>query len=301
MDLVNIVQERLCPEGEWPFLFARLKFRQYEGILALPSEYETLIRADLDREHLRMQDAWFEFVHDGPGQQDVPYRMPGIAIDSGESCVVRQPGSTAHAVRVYAYRDERVNGVRPYVRVFGYDEYNVWVRSKVGDEWVDGIDLPLNGDTNPNYATSTIKFSRVTQILKPRTVGDLLMVYVDTAGTESFAGRYSHRDTSPSFRIYRLPGILDGDTKLVHALVKKRVRPIQCGSDELLVTNLSALRFGLMALAAEDKGDIQGSLGFLASAVDVLRKETRAYRTGVMPVIETIPGAGFGGQDINIY
>ena len=88
---VNLAQERLSTLGEWPFQYARVKFCQRGGVVALPTMYEAIVHAAIDRESIETNPPWFEFLEYGPG----PYQKNewcNYGLDMGESPVFFQPG-----------------------------------------------------------------------------------------------------------------------------------------------------------------------------------------------------------------
>lgn len=259
ISLVNLAQERLCLKGEWPFQYARIKFCQFGGVVSLPTEYEAIAHSTLDRETIELMSPWYEFVEDGPGPQDQK-KWVNVGIDRGESPVYRQPGSAGAIVRAASTSGDDT-GV---IRLFGYDENGV------------RVSVPL---TLPDASTS-VKFSKITQVVKPVTVGDVVLSCTDEFGEQFQIAVYRSRDTNPTFRTYQFTGIDEGKTKVIHAIVRRRVFPIMADTDELIVTNLGALRLGVKGIALEDKGDLAGSAAAFGLAKEILQDETRLYHAG---------------------
>jgi hypothetical protein len=276
LEIINCATEKLLSKVDAPVgSIHRLKFCQYGGLVALPSRYQRIIKSSLDREQTPVFDQWYEFLDFGPGHQDKTPNV-NVLIDRGESPVIRTAPSTGWKVRVYGYADERVDGTRPKLRVFGYDEYNRWVRSEESGVWVDGEALEIDGDSATNYRESTNKFSRITQVSKPVTNREVELYYVDDYGTPLLAGRYDHWETNPSFRTYFAPGVSDTGT-LIHALARVRFVPVARETDKLLITSLPALRKAVRAIAAEDKDEDQLAEVRWELAAQTLRDEAREY------------------------
>lgn len=292
-ELVNLAQERLIAMGEWSFCYARLKLRQFGGMFALPAEYEAITRVAVSRESIPIRDAWFEFIDYGPGQQDKALGIDA-AIDRGESPVIRAPLVGGALVRAYAAADERVDGIRPTIQIRGYDEKGAWVRSQVEGVWQDGLSLELRGDVTPNFDTSTIKFSRITQVTKPETKGAVDLNYVNIFGKEYLAGRYQHHETTPSFRIYFIPAIKEGDSRLVHVWARRRFASVVTDVDPLMVSSLPAMRLAVKAVALEDADRVADAAGVFELAAKVLRDEERLYKGTPNPPVEISPLMAFG-------
>lgn len=257
-EMVTIAQERLCSDGEWPYQYARLKFRQYGGLVSLPSEYESLVHATVDREPLEIQPSWFEFLEWGPGPTDQT-QWSSLGVDQGESPVYQQPGDKGATIRVASTDGDDTGNVE----VEGYD--------------IDGV-RQVETFALPD-AESDTEWSKIVKVTKPVTSGDVVLSYTDKYGREYVAASYRYRDTTPSFRCYRFP-IESDDSKLVHGVVRRRVFPIRSDSDELIITNLAALRLGVKAVALEDSGKLPDSEAAFAIAGRILGKEAKHYRAG---------------------
>jgi hypothetical protein len=298
LTFLNLAQERLCVLGEWPFQYARLKFCQHGGLVSLPSEYEAIVHSSVDDNPAPIQNSWYEFLGEGPGQQDTAGWV-NVGIDRGESPVFRQPGLPGKRLKVTALADERVGSgdelIRPTILVMGYDDTGAWVRSYRDGALRDGVAVELAGDTSSGETETEEKFSRITQVVKPATRDDVLLGYVDDAGVEYEAARYAARDLNPSFRQYHFPSIRPGDTALVRAIVRRRLPAVTEDTDPLFVPSLSALRLGVMGVALEDKGDLVQSQAAFALAKDFLTQLVSKYKATLpSPPVEVSPTMAFG-------
>lgn len=295
--MVNLATERLYPMVvDYPNTLHRLVFMQYDGIVALPSRYQSIVKVDQDnmtsgstsRGHLPVVSQWYEYMGSGPGQQDnKPWAH--AAIDRGTSPVFRQMIGNPMTLRLYSYADERVNSVRPVVTICGYDSNRAWVRSQVGGVWIDGVQLPLNGDLSVNYADTPILFSEVTQVILPVRNAIAELYWVDTIGNIYLTGRYDYWETSPGFRLYWFPTVAKNPGKRIHALCRVAYRPAINPTDPLLIPSLPALRLAMRALAKEDANDPATAMGFWESAKAVLQAEAKQFYNGaVQPVVDPL-------------
>ncbi|MFZ9725656.1 MAG: hypothetical protein ACO3EH_00485 [Ilumatobacteraceae bacterium] len=259
---VNLAQERLCTLGEWPYQYARLKFCQKGGVIALPTQYEALVHTAINREPVETQPPWFEFLEYGPG----PYQKNEwcqYGLDMGESPVTFQPGASGCKVRITSTN--------------GADSGNVVIRGYDTNMLAQTVTLALPS------GTSTVKFSQVTQVTKPVTLGDVVISLIDNSGRQYAAGEYRSRDTNPTFRCYRFTTIADDQSKTVDAIVRRRLQDIASDSDEMFVTNVGALRLAVKAVALLDKGDLAASEAAFAASAQVLRDEANLYRSSRQP------------------
>jgi len=259
---VNLVQERLCTLGEWPYQYARVKFRQRGGLVALPTQYEAIVHSAINRQPVEVQPPWFEFLEYGPG----PFQRNewcNYGADLGESPVYVQPGSRGATVTVTS----TVGSDTGTVTVIGHDLNQVALQ----------VDYAL-----PD-ASSAHQWSRITQVIKPLTTGTVVLSLTDDFGTQTVAADYRARDRNPGFRLYRFTAIADDQTKFVDAIVRRRYHDIVADSDELFVTNLNALRLGVKAVALLDKGEIAESEAAFAAAAQILKDESSHYRARRAP------------------
>lgn len=274
--LVNLAQERLCTAGEWPFQYCRIKFCQFGGVVSLPTEYEALAHSTVDRATVDVVAPWYELVEFGPGPQDQK-KWVNVGIDRGESPVYRQPGCDGMILRVASTTGDDTSEVR----IFGYDENGV--RQDVT------LALP--------DASTTVRFAKITQVIKKVTAGDVVLSGTDRYGEQFQLAVYRSRDVNPTFRTYEFTGIADDKSKLIHAIVRRRLFPVLADSDELFITNLGALRLGVKAIALEDKGDLAGAAGALQLARGILQDETRLYHAGrAVPAVAVGTLMALGGR-----
>lgn len=283
VEYINLAQERLLSlVDNIPGTVHRLKFCAYDRTIALPTKYERILAASIDRYNNGVFGSWYEFMDFGPGHLDRAAGFPAL-VDRGESPVFFQATCEPKKVRVYSTTDERDDDVRPQVRVFGYDDKGAWVRSQVDGSWVDGIALEIRGDEATEAAAgsedSEVKFSKITQVTKPVTRGGVELHWVDNTDSDVtyLCARYENFETNPSFRMYHAPAILDGKATVVHLLARVRFTPAKLDTDTLIVPSLPALRLAMRALAKEDSDQVGDSAGLWELAAKVLRDEARQY------------------------
>jgi hypothetical protein len=255
-EMVTIAQERLSVAGEWPYQYARLKFRQIGSLVCLPCEYEALVHSTVEREPIELQPSWFEFLDFGPGPTDQT-KWANLGIDLGEVAVYRQPGTTGAVLNVTATEGADTGDVV----VTGYDTNGV--RKVVNYALPD--------------ATSTVRWSKVVQVTKPATLGDVVLSWEDDFAREQVAAVYRYRDKTPSFRSYRFP-LLDTEDKIVHGIARRRLYPVTSDQDELFITNIAALRLAVKGVAFEDAGKIIEAETSFASAKKILTDEAARYQ-----------------------
>jgi hypothetical protein len=288
---ITAIQNRLGYKGKWDGCMDQLEFAVYDRLITLPLEYETLEGVAVSDNPLPMMPKWYEFLDHGPGPQD-DNPWVNVVIRRGFSPVVRQSYDEARVVRAFASVDERVNGETVNIRVLGYDENDVWVRTEVDGVWQDGENLALNGHLAENWAESVTKFKRITRIDKPVTNGAVELWFMDPDETLYFAGRYEYHTTNPKFAQYVVPSLgTTIQTTLVKALCRRKIRPVVSGDEELIFDNLEAYRLGLMAMAREETvGGLVEAGPLWSEALQCLRDQNRIIhgQSAAKPVVNVV-------------
>lgn len=277
---VNSIQTRLGYKGNWDGVFDTVQFTVYDKVLTLPMEYRSLSYIAFGTTPMAVMPEWYEFVENGPGPQDENGWVDKV-VKRGLSPVIRQAADTPMIIRAYSYADERTDDGTPKIRIIGYDENGNWVRSEESGVWQDGIELSLMGHDATNYADSSIKFSRITRVIKPVTNERVELYWLDDDTTTTyFAAKYSHRETAPMYEQFVLPFLPTSaitDTEItaypVTAICRRRIQKIVDGNEELLFDNLEAFRLGMIALAKEESDGTQESAYFWAEAKQCLVDE----------------------------
>ncbi len=273
-EAVTIAQERLCTMGEWPYQYCRVRVApQGGGIVVLPTDYEALVYVAPAGEPITIRPPGFEFIEFGPGP-GAKLDGTGTGIDLGDSPVRVQPaGST---LKIASTDGADIGNVV----ITGYDDEGV----------SQEITLALP------EAVSTIRMATISKVTKPVTVGDVVLSYTDEYGVESVGADWRPRDTTPSFRRYRLPEAVCGCAS-VAGIARRRLFPVRADSDELFITNLSALRHGVKAVALEDAGKLDLSEASFAIAARILSDEAQKYRaTTPAPVVKVPRVSALSGR-----
>lgn len=84
------------------------------------------------------------------------------------------------------------------------------------------------------------------------------------------------------FRRYRLNRSTDGET-MVHVLCKRRFQPIKDGNDVVYVTNVGALKHGLLGRIAEDNADLERAQYHWGECQRLLEEEASSSRGAAVP------------------
>jgi hypothetical protein len=184
-----------------------------------------------------------------------------------------------------------------------------WFSSPTVDEppwgsmtWTAGVSqyAPATGvvdvDSGPRaYVFSTpvssivsIKFSQETgtSIVDIRTDPDDPETTIATVGPESTVTRY---------RRYRIPSSTADTT--AHVLVKRAFEPLVNDDDLIYISNLAAIKHGLLGLVAEDNADLERAQYHWAEAQKNMEMEMESARGGAIPSI-SFDIMGMGGRSV---
>lgn len=310
MAYTNLAIEEFLSEGDWPTAIDRLKFRINRNKFVLPSDYDRCLYLTVCNQPVQMQSPWYEFVGygldlwNGPGASEAIYdkRYFGV-LDKDAVATFEDIPETGglYYPRVYGLTDERVDGVRPVMNIQGYDADNNWVRTSNGSGgFIDGVNIEINGDTDPFYIESTQSFSYITQTNKPVTKKNV-EVWVSTGPSDTspiYIVQSAWKDTTPFYREYSIPNLFwDGTNvseRTIIARCRRRFVPIVEDSDFLLITNLPALTTMVQAVYYRWAKDLDNYAKMKLVAIDMLKKEAKAYigLTNQKPVLTISEGAG---------
>lgn len=315
MAYVNLAIEELMNESDWPTVVDRLKFKVTSSRITLPSDYDRMLYCTVAGVPQQMQSPWFEFVGYGlellngltSTESSLMPRYEGVLDKDNVATFQDIPSDgTTYYPRVYAQADERVNGVRPNINIQGYDSDGNWIRSSDGaGGFIDGVNVPINGDAAPYWIQSTQAFTYVTAITKPVTNKNVLLYASNSDGSsQTYIGQYAAGDTTPFYRQYSIPALctVAGTEVCVIARCRRRFVPITRDADFLLISNLPALRLMLQAVYYGEAKDPDNYAKYKLLAIDLLRKEAKAY-IGIQqqkPLMTISEGAGMRSDGIYI-
>lgn len=295
---INRAIEELMNEGDWPGIVDRYRFSVYGGIIVLPADLNRIVGIAANGTPLETMAPWYEFVAGGPGPQEAHGWLDNV-IDRGETSVLQPiPNAEATDLEVVGEVDERSDpdddDTRPKIVVRGYGEDGAWIRSDIAGQRDDGLEIAINGDTAPKLTLSSVPFTAIESVIKPKTRG-YVHLYCTIDGTRYHIASYAPNETLPSYRRYFVPLLDPDETHSVLVRARKRFIAVANDNDFLLITHMGALESMVMALQKKEDDDFAAYASHKAIAVDLLKKEALAYRgTARRPAITFSPGGSIG-------
>ncbi len=264
MEYVDLAQERLAMEGNWPIFLKRMQVHVHDGILVLPDEFDSVYRAfRTDVGSLQITDPWFVLAQ----QNQIPGNYSTLTCeDLGETYVYRQPGG---------------------MKIKAYSEDSATITIHADNETV--TITPTSRDAEPTPSAKA--YYTIHRIERDAAGKPFEVVYEDEDGNEWFGGRFSGYWPAIPFRTYRV-GASDVD-EIIEVVARRRVIPISGDNTPLVITNLPALRLMVMSLAKEEAGMVDEAEANLQRALAAMRGENNRYHPHEQQPSFSVVG-GFG-------
>ncbi len=294
VEFSNEAMERLMTMGKWVGTYQRALFCVNNGCLTFPRQVETIEAIALCNTPVTIRNEWFEFLANGTGLQSAD--SCGVQLfDRGNACTFNDIAGQNKKIRVYADVSEEADS---QILLQGYDENGIWIRTQVGDEWVDGEYVAIS--TSPTNSTKL--FTSLTGVQKPITNGNVRLYEFNVDdSTQRAIAIYEPDEEVPSYRRSLLTGMTnwggccgnndDCDSKPVTAMAKLRFVPVRVDTDYLPIGNIGAVKMGVMAVRKEENNLWSEAEQYWASAVRILNEELKSHLGDGAKVQMTVSGA----------
>lgn len=318
----NQAIQELMNEGAFPGVVDRWHIRATDGQITLPSYLDMLLEFTADGAPISIRSPWAEFVEYGPGPaRDLLgngcecrwFRCGGGNLyDRGESPTVGtipiSDGSSAATMGPWVlrlYANPATNETPDiYATIQGLDPDGLIVRSEVtdgsGSYWANGVRLGITSGSS--FTETTQEFSDVTVFTKPPTNGYVRLTAWNGA-TEVELSNYEPAETTPSYHKYYSPYLQSQSAndepccKIVLARARRRFVPVAEDTDVLMISNVLALKSMMIAQWKREAGNLDAYAAQKLTAVDIMRKESTAYRGKVRaPALTFSRGFSIGGD-----
>lgn len=262
VDCINNAVERLLIQAPADASTLRMRFCVTNGCITLPREVDYLLKVNVCRRNVPIQNRWFEFLAGGPGSLDFDLSCAIGLADMGDGFKTHTDIITPRQVMVTCDVPEDVdarilirgadeNGKE--VQTLTYNEDETEITGRVVGEYVE-LD-----SVSPRYTAS--KFSTITSVVKPITNGYVyLSAYDPDDETNTFSiATYHPYEERPSYRRYFVTGGNKNYSTII-ALAKLRFVPAIHDSDPLLVQNLPAIQHMMQAMNYFNAGDMEAGM-----------------------------------------
>ena len=268
---LNLAQERLINSGKWNGTIFPVRFYSPDGIISLPRSFISALAAkwvkDQSSGPIKIQNGWFSYL-----------------------TPISDLWSASYWPR-YGFNNTFISDLGDGFPTFldsPYAEYTIRVEIEnildIGNEVVikgtdvNGINIittiPLD---DPSITTVDVFNGPLTMFQKAITNGRV-NIYAVNGANETKIGSYEATETTASYHRYSVPN--EPKIDYIDALCKVRYVPCILDTDEVIVSNLGALKNMLISLKFEDEADLERSEMFFNKALQLLNGETKETRGG---------------------
>ena len=295
-DRVNEIQERLISKGKWVGLKSRYSFCTYEGCITLPRELDSILGFAVDSVPKHVMNQWYEFLDGGAGIQ-TPSNGWSDALDRGLVVTFNDICGSKY-IRVYADAPE---DAAARILIKGMDANGNRVMTYDGGVLIDGEYINLSG---AHPAVSVNVFTVIDSVVKPQTNG-FIRLYAYDGSAQSAIAVYHPSETNPVYRRYAVPGLQPipyNPTPVPHTvtiLAKRKFIPAVSDTDDLLITNIAALKNMAIAIEKEEVYSSTEAEVYEKRAIQNLNDELKEYQ-GASRAIPNIVLRGFSGGEVKL-
>ena len=273
---LNLAQERLINSGKWNGTILPVRFYSPTGIITLPRRFVSALAAKWNKNTgtgswasgpIKIRNGWFSYLNPISDLWTASY-WPRYGYNE-------------------TFFDDLGDGFVTFANTT-YDTYTIKV--EIEDASDAGEVVVIKGkDTNNNDVTIEVTLANpfstdaqvfkgpITFFSKSMTSGNVNLYAVSGANQEQI-GAYESTETTASYHRYAVPN--EPSVDYLDVLCKIRFVPCVYDTDEVIVSNLGALKNMLMSLKWEDEGDMDRSEMFFMKALQLLNGENREVRGG---------------------
>lgn len=293
-DYINLAQEELIFEGDWPGVVDRWRFVATSGYIVLPWFLDRIMNLTIDGIPAETKSAWYEMVAYGPGQLDRLADLgvtwccanDGMIVDRGS--VVTQVALPLDGgpwwLRVYGGTAADCGTEQPYLTAQGTNDDDESIRTQIttgscADDWIDGERIPISDGTS--YYQSENQYKTITGIIKPRTSGYVRLTAWN--GTDELTlSSYAPNETVPMYRQYFSPWLWRRQTddpciKVILARCRRKYTPLFNDDDIAIIGNVPAMKAMVQAIWKRDANKWDDYQALKQTSIDLLRKEASSY------------------------
>lgn len=258
--------------------------------ITLPREIETVLALNIGGHPSLGRDELFSFHLNGPGDTWTPC-FDYTWVNSGGFPTYRDlpcPG------KLVAFLDNSADNGKK-IRVFGYDDQNRPLRTKVGNSWEDGYLVPtVFGYALPEEGAPVI--SRITDIVKDKTVANVRLSSFDNSSSSgTLLGVFEPDETKPRYRRIKI----NRNCQWVRICFRRRTLDVASVNDRIYLHSRLALVLAMRAVKKYDETDLAAALQFEANATRLLteRESVLASPVGSPMQVNDRTGLKSRGED----
>jgi len=275
--LLNESVQRLMTRGGWWNTVAKLSVCVRCKGVTWPREVDTVLAVNVCGRQTPVSDYWWSFLAmNGADYRCAQTRCGNVVVQHDGEVVVQAQLTCGNERYIRAFAAYQAD-LGKTITLFGIDANGQEVFTKRDDDtWLPGIVLTL---ASP-YVGTPFQFRQVTRVLKDATMGPVrLYAYDATNDVLEDMAVYAPSVRSPSFLHSTITGCRRGSCNgltSVTALVRMRFTPVEIDEDLVQIDNLSALKFAMLSIRAENAGETDEALRLWSRAIHELNTELRS-------------------------
>ena len=277
---INRVLERFIAEGKWVGVVTQAVITSYADLnenrfITLPRHLEVCIRGGRSGSYTQgVQSEWYQYLPQGRGIRRDEMKYCGPIQDMGEGfCTFKDLSANS----TLALSSSATECAGTYVWVRGLDQDGNKIYSDIDGERIDGIRIDLSEAST----TTTQTFSKITSVEKTVTSG--VITLVDSSGV--ILARYESGERVINYRRY----LVDSTLSAVHGIFKRKSVWAISDNDPIYPDTLEAIKLGLIAINAEESGDVERGQYYMDRAITLLNAELKEYNSGQEGVLQIAP------------
>jgi len=271
---LNLAQERLINSGKWNGTIYPVRFISPEGVITLPRGYISALAAKWVKDEasgpIKIRNGWFSYL-----------------------TPISDLWSSTYWPR-YGFNETFISDMGDGFCTFKDSPYEQYILKIAIDNASDvGNEIVIKGKdasgelvtimptlANPVVSPTQVFSGQLSMVSKPITFGtiDIFAVNAADQSQEELIGEYENSETNASYHRYAVPN--DPEVDYVDVLCKVRYVPCVVDTDDVVVSNLGALKNMLISLRYEDEADLERSEMFFMKALQLLNGETKETRGG---------------------
>ena len=271
---LNLAQERLINSGKWNGTILPVRFYSPSGMITLPRRFTSALAAKWSKDTgngtttgpIKIRNGWFTYLTPISDLWTASY-WPRYGYnetffdDLGDGfATFANPTFETFTLKVEIENPEDASN---HIIIKGKD--------------VNNNDITINVSLSDPYSIILKVLKRITFFQKPITHGSI-NVYAVNGDNEEKIGTYESTETTASYHRYAVPN--EPTIDYLDVLCKIRFVPCVYDTDEVIVSNLGALKNMLTSLRFEDEADLGRSEMFFMKALQLLNGESREIRGG---------------------
>jgi len=271
---LNLAQERLINSGKWSGSILPVRFKSPNGIITLPRKFLSALAAKWVKDNasgpLKIRNGWFTYI-----------------------TPINDLFAASYWPR-YGYNDAFITDLGDGFVTFKespYQEYKIKIVIDDADDSGNAIVISgKNQSGNTITIKPTISYPDVTDnqifsgqlemVSKPITFGSIKLYAVNALNVseEEMIAEYEATETNISYHRYVVPN--EPEVDYLDVICKLRYIPCVIDTDEVIISNLGALKNMLTSLRFEDENDMERSEMFFMKALQLLNGESKEARGG---------------------